>query len=126
MKTPKSLVDKLAAAAATPGVDLSLEGLTANKHATDIWDFPGPEVWVRDIESSIRGAGMECMRKLVAAADANGALLRLWCEDDGSGRWIAALESIGFRRDSAGGEIMERPPVGYEIKPSPRYRPRKP
>ena len=108
----RAVLAELRSAAETNGVVMKLSRLKKNEHAAAYWDHDGPEVWVKWLESSRKGAGAEAMSKLVAAADKTNTLLRANVADDnGSGGLFRYYERFGFERDPAGGDIIERPPV---------------
>lgn len=106
------MLSRLKAAAETSSVDIEISLLKKNKHATTYFNHPGPEAWIGWIESTSKGAGAECLRKLVDEADRSNAMLRLCVDGDEGGGLYAYYEQFGFERDPAGGEIMERPPRG--------------
>lgn len=96
-----------------PGVALGLKRLQPDQHATMYFghaEHGGDEVWINWVESTIKGAGYRALKRMVDVADEHDIVLRLACDDDGSGRLIAYYERLGFHVDPAGGEIMERVP----------------
>lgn len=112
-------VRRLDEAAKTAGVTIKLGSLEPDQHAADHWNHDGPEVWLEWIESRKKGAGAEAMRKLVAEADATNTLIRGSLDDNGSGKLEAYYRQFGFTRDSAGGDIIERPPVTRSASRAP-------
>lgn len=118
----------LAKEAQTPGVSLELCPLASDQHATEAFSHDGPQVWIAWIESEAKGAGAQCMEKLVAAADHANVVLRCSPDDDGSGKLQGYYQRFGFRADPAGGEVMERAPAARKPDqvqtPSAPRRPR--
>lgn len=110
----QSVLDELRRASKTDGVELLICELEKNGHAAQYWDHDGPEVWLRWIESSVKGAGAIALRKLVEAADFHNVMLRAALDDDGSGRLKSYYAKFGFQVDPAGGDIIERPPMPPE------------
>lgn len=109
----------LRTACQTQGVEIALSRLKKNEHAAAVWDHDGPEIWIQWIESFRKGAGAEALRKLTAAADASGSLLRLALDDNGSGKLAGFYAQFGFVRDHAGGDICERiPSPSLDLKQS--------
>lgn len=100
-----------------PGVALGLKRLQPDEHATMYFghsELGGSEVWINWVESTIKGAGYRALKRVVDLADDLDVVLRLSCDDDGTGRLIAYYERLGFHVDPAGGEIMERVPLPSE------------
>lgn len=109
--TPAQVLRVLRSAARVEGASIRLCRLKADRHALSYFGHPGPEVWVEWIESTVPGRGFESLRRLCQAADEHDVVLRLYAEDNGSGKLFALYERLGFERDTAGGENMERVPA---------------
>lgn len=104
------VIKQLRQAAKTPGVKMKLHPLQPNEQAVQLWDHEGPEVWLEWIESQRKGAGAEAMRKLTEEADRTNTALRLYPDDNGSGKLHDYYRQFGFETDPHGGENWERPP----------------
>ncbi|MDZ4130014.1 MAG: hypothetical protein U1E02_38480, partial [Hydrogenophaga sp.] len=110
---PAKVLRTLRSACRLEGFEIELSLLKPDQYAMSYFghaEFGGAEVWISWIESSVPGRGFEAMRRLCQAADDHDVVLRLSPEDHGSGKLIALYERLGFERDPAGGENMERVP----------------
>jgi hypothetical protein len=104
------LIKHLRAACSTPGVETRLYFLAPDQHATVFFGHHGDEVWLDWIHSQKPGQGAVYLEKLTREAERLNVVVRLQCDDDGTGKLASYYERFGFYRDPAGGLVMERVP----------------
>lgn len=92
-----------------PSISILFSLLKHDEHACQYFDHNGPEIWLEWIERTggKKGDGRRALEAILAVADEKNVLVRLFADDEALFEYYA---SLGFERDPAGGEIMERLP----------------